>query len=276
MKTNREQRTIACVPAFFVILLILSTGLTSCSKQVEGLSASELLDLGEKYLLEMDYEQAVVQFTKLIEIEPKNPRGYTGLAEAYIGLGETEKAIDILRKGLEEIPDNPDIQAMIDILTAPETMPEPTPEPASTPTDQLLPKVDDVDTLNLKQYSYSNLSYSFDWTSDFWRDQDALGGCDLLFDISGYTSEVSDVLIATWGESFSLEQIHTEAEFWPPIWKEEDLGIGDSFDGEVAVGFPIELDILGTNVNVLLLALDKNGNAIGYVIIPVTIPAEID
>ena len=58
------------------------------------MSADELLNLGEKYLLELDYEQAIVQFTKLIEIEPKNARAYTRLAEAYIGMGNTDKAFE--------------------------------------------------------------------------------------------------------------------------------------------------------------------------------------
>jgi hypothetical protein len=39
---------------------------TACKTADKPLSAAELLDLGEKYLLEMNYEQAIVQFTKLI------------------------------------------------------------------------------------------------------------------------------------------------------------------------------------------------------------------
>jgi tetratricopeptide (TPR) repeat protein len=77
--------------------------LAACSKPIQNLSAAELLDLGEKYLLELNYEQALVQFLKVIEIEPMNPRGYTGAAEAYIGLGDTESAEAVLRQGLETV-----------------------------------------------------------------------------------------------------------------------------------------------------------------------------
>ncbi|NLO40692.1 MAG: tetratricopeptide repeat protein, partial [Ruminiclostridium sp.] len=93
-------------------ILLIMTMLTACSKPIDRLSATELLDLGEKYLLEMNYEQAVVQFLKVIEIEPKNPRGYTGAAEAYVGLGQIDKAIEILEQGFKLTGDS-SIQNMI-------------------------------------------------------------------------------------------------------------------------------------------------------------------
>jgi hypothetical protein len=103
-----------------VLAPILAPALfAACDNAERPPTASDLLDLGEKYLLASDYEQAVLQFTGLIEIEPKNPRGYTGLAEAYIGLGDTDKAVDALRRGLEEMPDDPAIKAMLDGLAEP-------------------------------------------------------------------------------------------------------------------------------------------------------------
>ena len=71
------KRTL-CLSCGLILLLAL---LASCSKPLEKLSAAELLDLGEKFLLEQDYKQAAVYFEKLIEIEPKSPRGYIGLAQ---------------------------------------------------------------------------------------------------------------------------------------------------------------------------------------------------
>jgi hypothetical protein len=97
-------------------LLLLTSVFTACAKSVKPLTGAELLELGEKYLLELDYEQAVVQFTTLIEIEPKNSRAYTGLAEAYIGLGDTDKAIEVLRQGADALPDDTDIQQMLNEL----------------------------------------------------------------------------------------------------------------------------------------------------------------
>ena len=85
--------------------------------QKNSLSVTELLDLGEKYLLEMNYEQAVVLFLKVREIEPNNPRGYTGAAEAYVGLGQMDKAIAVLRQGQEQLPDDPEIMEKMSELS---------------------------------------------------------------------------------------------------------------------------------------------------------------
>jgi tetratricopeptide (TPR) repeat protein len=100
-KMKNRVRTLALVFAV-ALTLSLSLPLASCSETEAPLTAEELLDLGEKYLLELDYEQAIVCFERLIEIEPKNARAYTGLAEAYIGLGHTDKAREVLELGLEE------------------------------------------------------------------------------------------------------------------------------------------------------------------------------
>ena len=75
-------------------------GMAACKNSAAIQSVNELLSLGEKYLLDLDCEQALIQFTKVIEIEPMNPRGYTGAARAYIALGDIEKAVEVLRQGL--------------------------------------------------------------------------------------------------------------------------------------------------------------------------------
>jgi tetratricopeptide (TPR) repeat protein len=80
------------------------------------LTTAQMLDLGDKYLLELNYEQALVQFLGVIEIEPRNARSYIGAAEAYIGLDDKDNAVSILQQGLSVIPDNDEIQAMLDSL----------------------------------------------------------------------------------------------------------------------------------------------------------------
>ena len=107
------------MPVRLISIMILGTllVLSGCSKLEKPLSATELLDLGEKYLLELDYEQALVQFLKVIEIDPMNPRGYTGAAEAYVGLGDTDSAIAILRRGLDATGDA-DIAARLEAMLA--------------------------------------------------------------------------------------------------------------------------------------------------------------
>lgn len=99
----------------FTVILCNTLLLVACSKSLEKMSATELLDLGEKYLLEMNYEKALVYFNKLIEVEPRNPRSYTGASEAYIGLSDAPPAVNVLKIGLESFPD--DIELQTDFLT---------------------------------------------------------------------------------------------------------------------------------------------------------------
>jgi tetratricopeptide (TPR) repeat protein len=96
-----------------IALLLIAAPLASCSKPEQPLTAAELLDLGERYLLELDYEQAIVYFEQLIEIEPRNQRGYTGLAEAYLALDDADMAVVVLRQGAAQLPDSVEIAALL-------------------------------------------------------------------------------------------------------------------------------------------------------------------
>ncbi len=76
----------------------------------------ETLALAERYLDEQDYEQAVIEFKNLLEIDPKNTDAYLGLAEAYEGIGEYDKAAKVLREA-KEIVDESDADDISDALT---------------------------------------------------------------------------------------------------------------------------------------------------------------
>lgn len=105
-------------------------------------SPTKLLSLGEKYLTELKYEEALVQFLKVIEIEPMNERAYLAAAEAYIGLGQTDKAIEVLEKGLLALPDSVEIKAKMEELQPPPPEPElePEPEPGIEPESETEPE----------------------------------------------------------------------------------------------------------------------------------------
>ena len=84
------------------LLIIIGLILTMSSQPA---TAEDMLSLGERYLLEMQFEQALVQFLGVIEIEPINVRAYLGAAEAFVGLGQRDSAANILRQGLEQTGD---------------------------------------------------------------------------------------------------------------------------------------------------------------------------
>ena len=63
------------------------------------------LDLGACYLEEQNYEQALVEFDKVIAIDPMNTAAYLGKAQAYEGMGDTEQMFAVLQTGYEQTGD---------------------------------------------------------------------------------------------------------------------------------------------------------------------------
>ncbi len=96
---------------FLTVLMVLMVA--SCQKN-EKFDVAEQLNLGAKYLLEQNYEQAILTYEAIIEIEPKNPAPYLGLADVYISQEDYVKAEEILNIALENIPENAEIQAKIE------------------------------------------------------------------------------------------------------------------------------------------------------------------
>jgi tetratricopeptide (TPR) repeat protein len=102
----QKENLLILVAILVVIVIIAIVIVVSLSGGVGGVSAREHLNLGEKYLFELNYSQALVHFLYAIEIEPMNPRGYIGAAEAYLGLGDMEREIISLELGYERTGDD--------------------------------------------------------------------------------------------------------------------------------------------------------------------------
>ena len=117
--------------SYILGIVLLLSFLSGCSQSVsqgnqgnQG-SSREKLRLGERYLEERHYEQALVQFLGVVDIESENVRGYTGAAEAYIGLGDMNWAAQILQMGLNNLPESAALLAMLNDLEQPQTSVEP-------------------------------------------------------------------------------------------------------------------------------------------------------
>ncbi len=94
--------------ALILAVILTITTFTSCAATDQAL-VSMYLNMGEKYLLDLNYEEAIVYFNKVIEVEPRNSRAYMGAAEAYVGLGDTESAINLLKTALEVFSDDEEV-----------------------------------------------------------------------------------------------------------------------------------------------------------------------
>ena len=86
----------------FVGIALLIVSLSACGKSVEQ-RITEQLELGQKYLTEVQYEEALIAFQKVIELEPKTYEAYMGIAQVYEGQEQYEAMQEILEVGIEAI-----------------------------------------------------------------------------------------------------------------------------------------------------------------------------
>ena len=101
-------------------VLTLLCAFSACSSPEIGLTAAELREAGDRILIAGDFEQALLYFTQLVKTDASDQRGYTGAAEARIGMGQSGAAIAVLQDGLGVIPGNTGIQSMLDDVLAKE------------------------------------------------------------------------------------------------------------------------------------------------------------
>ncbi len=125
---------------FLIAVILIASGITAAVILSEGssisVSTSDMLQLADRYLKEMNYEQAIIEFQKILEIEPKNVDAYIGLAEAYVALGDNDRAIEVLKRAQRNVDNNQRIENKLAevnrIYESEPEMVEPSTEPVTT------------------------------------------------------------------------------------------------------------------------------------------------
>lgn len=100
-----EKKTIRAGAVCLLVSLLAALFFTACSSKATN--AADKIELGQKYLTELNYTEAVASFTEAIKLDPDNIQAYMGRAEAYLALGEYEKALEDYRfvsQKTEEMP----------------------------------------------------------------------------------------------------------------------------------------------------------------------------
>lgn len=104
-----KQKTIKkplIITTVILVLCLIAGGIFALTANSAGRRLADQLELGQKYLDELDYEQALVAFEAAISIDPKCVDAYLGMAEAYTGMGEYEKGLENLDRALELAGEN--------------------------------------------------------------------------------------------------------------------------------------------------------------------------
>lgn len=98
---TEKRKLLQLVAAVLLAVMLLTACASGASK------AADKIELGQKYLTELNYTEVVASFTEAIRLDPDNIQAYMGRAEAYLALGEYEKALEDYRfvsQKTEEMP----------------------------------------------------------------------------------------------------------------------------------------------------------------------------
>jgi tetratricopeptide (TPR) repeat protein len=98
VKSGKKILIIGIVAAVLVIaggFAYMNTGARLANKQVKQ---------GETYLEGKQYNEAIAVFEKAIKTNKITAKAYIGLADAYIGLKDTQKAEESLKSGINASP----------------------------------------------------------------------------------------------------------------------------------------------------------------------------
>lgn len=107
-KPSKGRKLIMAIIAVAAVLLAVAVGIGIYNAPANRLGRH--LELANKYLLEMKYEQAIVEFDKAIAIDPMSVEAYLGKAEAYVDLDDISMAIETLETGFDRSQGNADIK----------------------------------------------------------------------------------------------------------------------------------------------------------------------
>jgi tetratricopeptide (TPR) repeat protein len=72
-----------------------------------------VLSLGAKYVSELNYDSAILEYIAAIEQDPQNVEAYAGLYSAYIASGQPEKAKEVLATAKKELGDDTELYDQI-------------------------------------------------------------------------------------------------------------------------------------------------------------------
>ena len=84
---------------------LLAVLLTGCSRD-PNVRKQKYFDSGEKYLAQGNYREAAIQFANAVQIDSRFAQAHYELSQAYLKLGETNRAFQELTRTVELTPDN--------------------------------------------------------------------------------------------------------------------------------------------------------------------------
>lgn len=111
------------VLTFFVLVISVGIAMSYAGRKADNVKKNNnyqaLVDEGNRYIEDLDYEKAEDKYLKAISIEPKKKEPYIKLADLYMAQGKQKKATNILKKAVKNIDteESEEIQQRYDLYT---------------------------------------------------------------------------------------------------------------------------------------------------------------
>ena len=109
MKQKNRQDSFLKIIAVLAVVLAISAGALFCilfQSREKARKYDDYLQLGQKYLSEMKYEDAILVFQDAVRLDPKRAEAYTELAELYVKNGQYDEAEEVLRYAEKHVAGN--------------------------------------------------------------------------------------------------------------------------------------------------------------------------
>lgn len=258
-KQGRKGSSYLITAAVLAVILAVSAGVLFFilfQSREKARKYDGYLQLGQKYLEEMKYEDAILVFQDAVRLDPKRAEAYTELAELYMKNGQYDEAEEVLRYAEKHVAGNSqDAIASEQKIVAESKTQEgqkkadrekknryPSATPGSVPatetvkpTPQATPASAKEKTLEPWQTAY--IRYIEEVTEPNYRsdhdpycyyeliDLDRNGVPELLIQYSGYVMEID-----TYDGHGGVEYITTSAECWDGHFCIPDCVLGYNLD----------------------------------------------
>ena len=104
-RSARPRGWIIATAAVFLVTALAAALILILPHKSSAERLEEALEFGEKYLSELNYEQAIASWQLAIEIDPKCIDAYFGLAESYLAMGDYKEAEKTLARAEKMLAD---------------------------------------------------------------------------------------------------------------------------------------------------------------------------
>lgn len=101
----------------FLLILMVGTLVVWYILSAPDRAMKKQIDLGQKYLEDLDYDMAIATYMDAIDIDPQKADGYLGLSGVYEELKDYESAVAVLEEGLENVKGKKETEALEERLS---------------------------------------------------------------------------------------------------------------------------------------------------------------